>query len=208
MTGMQGAGAPDWLALFVMWAVMMVLMMLPSAAPVIRIVLADYRRRGGPGARVCAGLFGAGYLFAWTGFSALAATAQVGLRRAALLSPEMTSRSVALTGAILVAAGIYQWLPVKSACLEHCQSPLDFLMRHWQEGMGGAFAMGLRHGLFCVGCCGALMAVLFVVGVMNYLWIAALAAFVLLEKLAPRRLPLGRIAGLLLILWGTYEVFA
>src|SRR5579859_772217 len=113
MTGMQGAGASDWFALFVMWTVMMAVMMVPSAAPVIRIVLADYRRRGGPLARVCAGLFGTGYLCAWTGFSALAATAQVALRRAALLSPGMASRSVALTGTILVVAGIYQWLPVK-----------------------------------------------------------------------------------------------
>ncbi|MFI5279292.1 MAG: DUF2182 domain-containing protein [Gemmatimonadales bacterium] len=205
---MQGGGAADWLALFVMWAVMMIVMMLPSAAPVIRTVLLDYRRRGGPQARAKAGLFGAGYLIAWTGFSALAATAQVALRRAALLNAEMTSRSVALTGTILVVAGAYQWLPVKKACLSHCRSPLDFLMRHWRAGKRGAFAMGLSHGLFCVGCCGALMALLFVVGVMNFLWIAALAAFVLIEKRVPRSVPLGRIAGVLLIVWGTYEVLA
>lgn len=205
---MQGAGAAGWLALFVMWTVMMTGMMLPSAAPVIRLVLASYRRRGGPGARACAGLFGTGYLLAWTGFSALAATAQVALRRAALLSGEMTSRSVVLTGTILVVAGLYQWLPVRQACLDHCRSPIDFLMLHWREGKPGALAMGLHHGLYCVGCCWALMALLFAFGVMNVLWIAALAAFVLIERRAPRSIPLGRIAGLLLILWGTYEVLA
>lgn len=208
MTGMQGVGALDWLALFAMWTVMMVAMMLPSAAPVILIVLKAYRARGGPGARAVAGLFVGGYLLAWTCFSALAATAQVALRRAALLNADMASHSTALVAAILVLVGAYQWLPIKTACLSHCRSPLDFLMRHWREGPGGAINMGARHGLYCVGCCGALMALLFVVGVMNYMWIAALAAFALLEKLAPRRLPLGRIAGLLLILWGTYEVFA
>jgi predicted metal-binding membrane protein len=208
MTDMGVSSTADWLALFVMWTIMMAGMMLPSAAPVILLVLAGYRRRGGRHARASAGAFVTGYLVAWTSFSAVAATAQVVLHRAALLSAEMTSRSAVLAGAILIAAGIYQWLPIKKACLSHCQSPLEFLTRHWREGFAGAFTMGLRHGMFCIGCCWAMMALLFVVGVMNVWWIAALAAFVLIEKLAPREFPVGRAAGFILILWGTYEVLA
>ena len=199
-------GISDWLALFAMWAVMMVGMMLPSAVPVILLVLLAYRRRGDRRARVSAGAFVTGYVLAWTMFSALAAGAQVALHRAALLSAGMTSRSTLLAGAILLVAGVYQWLPLKNACLTHCQSPIGFLATHWREGASGALTMGLRHGAFCVGCCWALMALLFVVGVMNLLWVAAIATFVLLEKLAPQGPPIGRAAGVLLILWGLFEL--
>jgi predicted metal-binding membrane protein len=206
MTDMRIWDATDWLELFVMWAIMMVAMMLPSAAPVILIVLAAYRRRGDRGARVSAGMFVTGYMLAWTTFSALAASAQVGLHRTALLSADMTSRSTLLAGTMLLVAGIYQWLPIKTACLTHCQSPLGFLAAYWRDGAHGALTMGLRHGAFCIGCCWALMALLFVVGVMNLLWVAGIAAFVLLEKLVPQRLPIGRAAGALLILWGLFEM--
>ena len=204
---MGGTGAAGWLALFLMWAVMMIVMMLPSAAPVIRLVLKGYRAQGGPHARASAGVFVSGYLLAWAGFSVLAASSQTLLRRAALLSASMTIHSAAAAGTILVMAGVYQWLPVKQRCLSHCRSPLDVLMRHFRDGLGGALGMGLHHGLYCVGCCWALMALLFVGGVMNFLWIAALAAFVVVEKLA-RTAWIGRVAGILLILWGTYEVLA
>jgi predicted metal-binding membrane protein len=96
-------------------------------------------------------------------------------------------------------------LPIKNACLAHCRSPLSFLTEHWREGPAGALRMGLLHGLFCVGCCWALMALLFVAGVMNLLWVAAIAVFVLLEKLWRQGLLVGRIAGVLLIAWGTYQ---
>ena len=199
-------GTSDWFALFVMWAVMMVGMMLPSAAPVILMVLGAYRRRGDRRARVSAGAFVTGYVLAWTTFSALSAGAQVALHRAALLNADMTSRSTLLAGAVLLGAGVYQWLPIKQACLTHCQSPLGFLATHWREGAPGALTMGLRHGVFCVGCCWALMALLFVVGVMNLLWVAAIAAFVFLEKLAPQGPHVGRAAGVLLILWSLFEL--
>jgi predicted metal-binding membrane protein len=145
----------DALLLFLMWAVMMVAMMLPSATPVILLVLATYRRRAGSGSLPASACFAGGYLAVWTAFSAGAALAQWGLHRAALLSPQMAAASPLLGGGLLLAAGIYQWLPIKYACLSHCRSPLGFLSSHWREGNGGALAMGLRHGLYCLGCCWA-----------------------------------------------------
>lgn len=204
MADMRGWGLADGIALFVMWAVMMAGMMLPSAAPVILLILSVYRRRGDQNARVSAGAFIGGYLLVWTMFSAAAAATQTGLHRAAFLTPDMASGSAVLGGAILLMAGFYQWLPIKNRCLTHCQSPLGFITQHWREGALSGFTMGTRHGAFCVGCCWALMALLFVVGVMNLVWVATIAAFVLVEKLTPQVPHLGRVAGVLLILWGTY----
>jgi predicted metal-binding membrane protein len=203
MPEMQSWGAGDFLQLFIMWTVMMVGMMLPSATPLILLVLSVYRRRGGE-ARLNGGLFVAGYLLAWTLFSAVAAESQVILHRAALLSSGMAARSTVFAGLVLLIAGAYQLLPIKNACLTHCRSPLDFLTRHWREGAGGALRMGLHDGLFCVGCCWALMALLFVAGVMNLLWVAAIAVFVFVEKLAPQGLRVARVAGALLIAWGAF----
>jgi len=204
MADMRGWGWADGFKSFVMWGVMMAGMMLPSAAPVILLVLSVYRRRGDHHARVEAAAFIGGYLLVWTIFSAAAAVTQTALHRAAFLSPEMASRSTALGGAILLMAGLYQWTSVKNRCLTHCQSPLGFVTQHWREGAASGFLMGVRHGAFCVGCCWALMALLFVVGVMNLVWIAVIAAFVLVEKLARQVPHLGRAAGILLMLWGAY----
>jgi predicted metal-binding membrane protein len=194
----------DNIALFLMWAVMMAGMMLPSAAPFLLLVVATYRRRGGRQARKSTAAFTAGYLAAWTGFSAVAALAQGALHAAALMSSAMVSQSATLAGGIFVVAGIYQWAPWKNACLSNCRSPLSFLTTEWREGTAGAFVMGLRHGLFCVGCCWALMLLLFAAGVMNLLWVAAIAVFVLGEKLLPRALLIGRVTGALLVCWGAY----
>jgi predicted metal-binding membrane protein len=203
MTEMQ-SWPHELAALFVMWALMMVGMMLPSAAPLILLILGVYRRRDDRHTRVNSVLFVSGYLLVWTIFSLVAASTQVALHRAALLSPEMAASSGLLTAAILILAGAYQWLPMKNSCLVHCRSPLAFLSQHWREGLFGAVRMGSLHGIFCVGCCWALMALLFVAGVMNLLWVAAIAAFVLVEKLSRQGLLLGRVAGILLILWGTF----
>ena len=203
MPEMAAWGSAEFLMLFVMWSVMMVAMMLPSAAPVILLVVGTYRRRGTRSTRLSA-VFTAGYLFAWTAFSAIAAGTQLFLHQAAMLSPEMSSNSTLLGGAILIGAGVYQWLPLKTACLRHCRSPLAFLAREWREGTAGALIMGFRHGVFCVGCCWALMALLFVAGVMNLIWVAAIAVFVLVEKLAPLGGRFGRAAGLLLASWGAW----
>ena len=208
MPEMGAWGVGTVIALFLMWAVMMVGMMLPSAAPMMLLVLGAYRRRGAHAVRASGALFIAGYLVAWFAFSAAATAGQVLLHRAALLTPEMASRSTFIAGAILVAAGVYQWLPIKTACLTHCRSPLGFLTAHWREGARGALSMGLAHGWFCIGCCWAVMALLFVVGVMNLLWVALIAAFVLIEKLTPAGPAVGRMAGVLLIGWGAYVLVA
>jgi predicted metal-binding membrane protein len=117
---------------------------------------------------------------------------------------EITSKTVAAS--LLVAAGIYQWTPLKHSCLRRCRSPLDFVLAYWREGNWGSFAMGLRHGAFCLGCCGVLMLLLFVGGLMNLAWVAGLAAFVLIEKAAPRGDWVGRFVGVALVLWGLVDL--
>lgn len=191
------------LLIFLMWAAMMVSMMLPSALPTILIFHKAVRndpKVGSPSRRMFA--FAAGYMLAWSGFSLCATLLQWGLAEAALLSPMMVSASPWLGGSILIVAGVYQWTPLKYACLRHCRSPLAFFVEHWQPGMPGALRLGLRHGLYCVGCCWALMLLLFVGGVMSLLWIGAITVFVLLEKLAPYGAQGGRLSGLALVLAG------
>ena len=206
MGDMRAWGVADWFGLFVMWTVMMVAMMLPSAAPVIVLVLGVYRRRADVQARMAAAAFAAGYLLAWTGFSLIASAGQIAFHRASLMAPDMRLRSAALSGVVLLVAGIYQWLPLKNTCLTHCQSPLGFLSQYWREGAIGGLMLGLRHGAFCIGCCWLLMAMLFVVGVMNLAWVAALAGLVLAEKLFRGGAVLGRVAGVAAVVWGLYLV--
>lgn len=202
---MPPKGAVDLLLLFAMWWVMMVGMMLPSVAPVIltfATVNRNRRARGEP--YVPAALFTAGYLLAWGGFSLAATLAQAALERAALLSPmDMTLDSRLLGGLLFLAAGLYQFTPVKLACLSFCRSPLDFVVNHWQDGPGGALRMGMTHGLHCLGCCWILMLLLFVGGAMNLLWVAGLAAVVLVEKLTAGPW-IGRIGGVLLAAYGAW----
>jgi predicted metal-binding membrane protein len=190
-------------ALIVMWSVMMVAMMMPAAAPMILMFAAIHRRRQAEGRpAVPTAIFVLGYLAIWTVFSVVAALAQAGLHAAAWLSPAMAATSPALAGGLLVAAGLFQLTPLKRACLAACRSPLSFLMSRWREGAGGAFAMGVRHGLYCLGCCWALMTLLFVAGVMNVLWVAAIAVAVLVEKVVPRGDLVGRLAGVVLLAVG------
>lgn len=187
----------------IMWGVMMIGMMLPAAAPVILLFAAVNRKRreqGGPG--VPTAIFVLGYLLVWGGFSVAAALLQWGLHSAALLSPAMATTSPLLGGALLVAAGAYQWTPLKAVCLRHCRSPLGFLMTEWREGVAGALWMGVRHGAYCLGCCAVLMGLLFVTGVMNLLWVAVIAAFILVEKVAPGGRLVGRVGSGALILAG------
>ncbi len=184
-------------ALALMWAVMMVAMMTPAAAPMILMFATIHRRRAAEGRpAVPTAIFVLGYFVVWTVFSVVAALAQSSLHAAALLSPAMVATSPFLAGGLLVAAGVFQWTPLKRACLAACRSPLSFLMSGWREGREGAFVMGVRHGLYCLGCCWALMALLFVAGVMNLLWVAAIAVTVLVEKVVPGGDLVGRAAGL------------
>lgn len=207
MVGLRPWSSIDFILTFAMWAVMMVAMMTPSAAPMILLYCAIVRKRREPGrAAAASGGFIAGYLVVWTGFSALATALQWGLEQAALLSPMMVSTSPYLGGALLIAAGVYQMTPLKQVCLKYCRSPVHFLSSHWRKGAGGAFKMGLDHGLFCLGCCWAIMGLLFVGGVMNLLMVAAIAGFILLEKVMPRGVLVGRAAGGLLVLAGIWLI--
>jgi predicted metal-binding membrane protein len=195
---------------FIMWTVMMVGMMTPSAAPMI-LLYARVGRQARAQEKPFASTFWfvGGYLLAWTGFAAVATIAQAALASASLLTPMLEPASNLLAGIILIAAGIYQWTPVKNACLWACQLPFAFLSRHggFKRDPLGSLMLGLKHGVYCVGCCWALMALLFVVGVMNVLWIAGLAILILLEKTIPGgRFP-SRVAGLVLILAGTIFLY-
>jgi predicted metal-binding membrane protein len=186
-----------------MWSVMMVGMMLPSAAPTILLVTSLQRRALPRAAALRAtGAFALGYVLVWCGFSVLATVAELGLQRAALLSPMGVSASPWLAGGLLVAAGLHQATPWKRRCLVQCRAPVGFVTRHWRPGAAGALRMGVVNGALCLGCCAALMALLFVGGVMNLLWIAALTAFVAVEKLAPQGARVARLAAPALVLAG------
>ena len=193
---------------FAMWAVMMVGMMAGAAAPMLLLFAGAQAGRGSARTVAAVPIFGLGYLTVWIGFSAVATLAQEALHRAAMLSPAMAASSPRLSGAILIAAGAYQLTPLKGACLAQCRSPLGFLMTHWRDGAVGAFRMGLAHGVHCLGCCWALMCVLFAVGIMNLLWVAALTVVVLLEKVGPWGRAVARIAGAAIIVWGVVNEVA
>jgi predicted metal-binding membrane protein len=202
-------GAAELVALAGMWAVMMVAMMVPAAAPMVLVFAATMRRRAARGEpAVATWVFLLGYLLVWTGFSVAAGTAQWALHAGALVSPATMRATPLLAAALLVAAGVFQWTPLKHACLSHCRSPLHFWMSGWREGAAGALEMGVRHGTWCVGCCWLLMALLFVAGVMNLAWVAALGLFVLAERALPGGAMLGRAAGVVLIGWGLWLALA
>ncbi len=187
-----------------MWWVMMIAMMVPSAAPFVLLYARVLRHASASGSSgyASAAFLVAGYLAAWLGFSVAAAVAQQLLVVAGLISPGMLwSRSAPLSAAVLAAAGVYQLSPLKGACLRQCRGPMGFLTQHWRPGWLGALRMGLHNGAYCVGCCWILMALLFVGGVMNVAWIAALTVLVLVEKVAPAGEAIGRIAGVVLLLW-------
>jgi predicted metal-binding membrane protein len=186
---------------FAMWALMMVGMMVPSAVPMIMLYARVARRvQARPLASTTA--FTGGYLLTWSAFSLVATAVQGVLVDIALLTEMMTPASAKLAGILLIAAGLYQWTPLKHACLAHCRSPIHYLSQHWRPGTLGALRMGLEHGTYCVGCCWVLMGILLAVGIMSLLWIAAIAAFVLIEKAAPFGMWSRRVAGALLVAWG------
>lgn len=207
MPGMSGMMAPafapwtavHFLLMFVMWVVMMVGMMTPSAAPMALIYAQVARRSASVGqAFAPVGWFVSGYLLAWTLFSVLAALAQWGLESLALITPMMMSASRPFGAVVLMIAGAYQWLPIKDSCLSQCRSPLSFVQRHggFQPRAPGSLRLGFTHGMYCIGCCWAFMLLLFVGGVMNLLWLAALMIFALLERLIPGGRLFSRLAGL------------
>jgi predicted metal-binding membrane protein len=190
--------------MFLMWWVMMVAMMLPSAAPMILLFATVNRKQRETGhPHVATSIFAVGYLAAWAGFSLVAVILQWGFGRIGILSPMLVGTNVIFGGVLLLAAGIYQLTPIKHACLRHCRSPLAFLSTHWRRrGARGALRLGLVHGAFCVGCCWFLMGLLFFGGVMNLYWIAGLALFVLFEKTVPAGHRIGYATGVALLVWG------
>ncbi len=208
MVELRPRDATGLILLFLMWAVMMVAMMLPSATPTL-LLYAAIARKLSPELNQCVvtAAFALGYIVAWTVFSLGATILQWGLEQLTLLSPMIKSSSYSLGGVLLIAAGVYQWSPAKNVCLKHCQTPLLFISQRWRSGADGALWLGLSHGLYCIGCCWVLMGLLFVGGVMNLLWVAAIAIFVLIENVAPFGREAGRGVGLLLIGTGVY-VFA
>ena len=189
--------------MFFMWWIMMIAMMLPSAAPMITLFATVNRKQHETGNRyVGTSVFAAGYLGVWAGFSLIAVILQWWFQRLGVLSPMLVSNNAIFGGVLVLSAGIYQLTPIKQACLRHCRSPLTFISTHWRPNASGALRMGLIHGAFCVGCCWFLMALLFFGGVMNLYWIAGLALFVLFEKTIPAGHWLGYAAGVILLFWG------
>ena len=192
---MSAMTTPDALgiaALFVMWTVMMAAMMLPSAAPAIALYGGLVRKHAERGRTLPAvAIFVAGYLLAWTAFSAAATLVQAALQHFMLLDAMMASSSKALSASLLAAAGLYQLTPLKDRCLANCREPVAFFIAHWRSGAAGALRMGIRHGAYCVGCCAGLMLALFAVGVMSVTWMAVAGAVILAEKALPlpRRAP-------------------
>jgi predicted metal-binding membrane protein len=199
---------PAWsttnvVAVFVMWSVMMMAMMLPSAVPMVLTFTALSRRKGQVHE---AWIFVSAYLLVWTAFSAAATALQWGFQSTGLITPMMASQSVWLTGLLLLIAGAVQFTPLKTVCLSHCRSPMGFLMTEWRDGKTGTLWMGIRHGVLCLGCCWALMGLLFVAGVMNLAWVAAITAAVAVEKIHPAGEGVGRLLGVLLIAAGVYQM--
>ena len=197
--------AGDFALMVLMWSVMMVGMMLPGATPMILLfAMVNRKKREAGYPFVPTGAFALGYAGAWTAFSLFATILQWALHSAALLSPMLVSTSAVLAGALFIAAGTYQLTPLKHACLKNCRSPVHFIMTRWRSGAGGALRMGLEHGAYCVGCCWFLMGLLFVLGVMNLLWVAALTILVLVEKAAPHGEWTARISGVAMLAAGLY----
>jgi len=199
-------GVSEFFFAFGMWSVMMMGMMLPSASPMVLTFAGICRQRRAERPFRHMALFVGGYLLVWIGYSAGAALLQGGFQAAALLTPMGASTSSWLSGGLLVMAGLYQWTPLKDACLTGCRTPMGFLMAEWRPGQRGALLMGLRHGWNCALCCWATMALMFVLGVMNLLWMAALTALCLIEKIAPAGDWVGRAAGALFIGWGLWLI--
>jgi len=207
MPDLRSWGIGDFVFIFVMWTVMQIAMMTPTAAPMV-LTFARFGRRTHEQEApfILTFVFFFGYILVWTVFSAGATLAQWGLHSAALISPMMVRVSPVAGGVILIAAGVFQFTPLKQACLHHCRTPLGFMMTEWRPGRLGALLMGLRHGSFCVVCCWLLMALLFVAGVMNLLWIATIAVYVLVEKVVPGGHLISRAIGVFVVASGVWMV--
>jgi len=193
----------DFILLFLMWLVMMIAMMTPSVSPLVLIFATINRQRKQQDHPfINAAFLMAGYFLVWTAFSLAATVLQWWLQQMSLLNPDMKTTSKILGSIILIAAGIFQFTPLKQACLTHCRTPLNFVLQHWKEGKHGALRMGIESGTYCLGCCWMLMVLLFVTGIMNLLWVSIIALFVLVEKILSQIKWIPYFAGTVLILYG------
>jgi predicted metal-binding membrane protein len=199
----------DLASYFMMWLVMMVAMMLPTAGPMIltfSFISRDRKQKEQP--YVTTAIFVAGYFIVSVGYSLLVTLLQWWLHHSALLTPVGASNSNVLSGVLLVAAGIFQWSKIKQACLRFCRNPFNFVMTNWKEGIPGALHMGIKHGLLCAGCCWALMLLMFVGGVMNLIWMILITAIILIEKVAPRGDIFAKVAGVAMAVIGIYFILS
>ena len=198
----------NFLFIFIMWSVMMVAMMVPSAAPtIIMFDTINQKKYRNPHRFSPTISFVAGYLAAWTVYSCFAAIAQLWLQNSALISTTMSKSTPIVSGILLVIAGLFQFSRLKYACLKHCRSPMGFFIIHWKDGHKGALEMGLRSGIYCVGCCWAIMVLMFVAGVMNIFWMVLLAVFILTEKMIPWGHRFSQFSGGVMIAWGIWVLF-
>lgn len=202
----------DWSARTIMetsamWLLMMAAMMLPAMAPVMS-VYAGISAKEDSGARLALriGLFTISYFILWAAFSVTAAIVQMALRGSDMFTMGGTLATPLMAGILALIAGVYQFTPIKHACLKHCRHPLHYLLQHWKPGLAGAFPVGARHGLYCFGCCVAFMGLMFIFGAMNIWWMAVIAAYFLAEKILPKAEVWGRVAGALLIVAGAYMI--
>jgi predicted metal-binding membrane protein len=193
--------------MFMMWWVMMIAMMLPSAMPMV-LIFNTLNKRMGDNKFSTVMVFASAYLLVWGGFSLIATAVQWGLVQYKLLATMGPVNHKVFSAGVLIAGGLWQFTSFKNSCLEKCRSPLQFLSENWRTGTWGSFVMGSKHGLFCLGCCWFLMTLLFYGGVMNLLWIIGLTLFVLIEKLIPPRLYFSKITGVALLIWGLLLLFA
>lgn len=208
MPGGMKWGPEDIITSFIMWSVMMVAMMFPAAAPMFLAFSVINRDKNETGGTLAAtGWFVLGYLIVWLAFSVLATVTQWVLHSAALLWEAMAITGPIAGGALLAVAGVFQWTPFRNACMTKCRSPMAFIITEWRAGKDGALIMGLKHGIYCVGCCWLLMALSLVLGVMNLIWMGALTIFMAMEKGNIGGLWLSRVAGAILVVWGIAVVF-
>jgi predicted metal-binding membrane protein len=198
--------APHLALTIAMWVVMMAGMMLPGAVPMI-LLFAGVQGGNQRRSAVATGIFVLGYLLVWGAFAVVAAGLQVVLWHTAVLSNSLAFVNAPLTAAVFLLAGVYELTPLKRRCLQRCQSPIGFITSHWHPGMAGALRMGVEHGAFCVGCCWAMMLLLFAAGVMNLLWVAALAVLVLIQKLLPNPAISSAITGSVMLMIGLGWLF-
>ena len=202
----QPWGAADYWLMFVMWTVMMIAMMTPSAAPMILTYTKISQRQKEAQPVWGTAVFYLGYLVIWTAYSAVTTWGQGLLHAASLLSPMQEITSPILGGIVLIATGIFQFTPFKQACLNHCRTPMGYFMTEWRDGQWGAFVMGVRHGAYCVGCCWLLMALLFVSGVMNLFWMGVITAYLLAEKVLPGGHKTSWAIGAVMMGWGFWMI--